>query len=986
MPMPNTACPRDGCFISVPFATFATVRAIHEIKTRASARTQRVVTTCTYPLAMARIAARPLSCLDVLRSSELFAATDVLICARRALRAEREIVSAELHRVIGQCANPAQRGKLVRARRSLYNGRSLSAQERDVIRANGTVALERALEALERAATAEATHAASCRTLYTRRCEREAAALREIVRDETLLRGVALSSQSLFERIKEWSSGAEGQNGARYSQVERGVLRYLTRMVMKATPFSTFCRVAAAEWRDSSSDGAPMVEGQLDRTNTCVRLNKALYGTIWVTLRARDPVRNRLRLRVAPALRRIGDVYELLSTERRREVFRRVPATPIVDCILDIVRKDSGCTIARITDVLIRTTECNAARADLDAYVRKLVDAGLLQPCAVVDDQEPDWDVPLARFLGEIDDPTCVTVASSLGALREALSRYEHAASERRMELLTEMRRHVAVMLAVLELEDYSGATPIFEDVASTAALNLPGGPRVLALLRTVREFGELLTRLAPARVEQANMRHFLDAAYGVGRAVPLLEFYREYYRDGKKERVAHAQSDGTSRAHFDPFRLPIARALRQRVHELVALMTREWAKAPGAVELQLPLEEVRAILHRAPERPSAPRSVSCFLQVVPDGPETRVVLKRWAFGSGHGKYFSRFLPLLPERLESEVKARNERLAEYGYAEILGDASFNGNLHPPLLAAAIAYPTCDTQPPPRAIGADALDVVADADDENALLLIHRESGRRVIPVDVGFLVRESRAPFYQLLVQMGDDLDCMIEWPDELTLAEAASRSGDGAPQVETVTIAGAIASRISYRPRVLLGSGIVLARRRWRIPRASIPRRERGESGSDFFVRLSVWRVAEGLPDEGYVSIYEPPTVPTGARPLGKGGETTNAHSEAVEPASADSVQGQPSRATEARRISRDARKPQYVHFGSPALCRLFEHMGGSLEDCTFVLDERYPTDEHALASSGERFTYELLAQFDRAGADARQWRAPQHSFPGAT
>ena len=59
------------------------------------------------------------------------------------------------------------------------------------------------------------------------------------------------------------------------------------------------------------------------------------------------------------------------------------------------------------------------------------------------------------------------------------------------------------------------------------------------------------------------------------------------------------------------------------------------------------------------------------------------------------GKYFSRFLYLLPDEVEKDLVASNRRLTRSELAEICGDASYNADLHPPLLPEEIAYPTAE---------------------------------------------------------------------------------------------------------------------------------------------------------------------------------------------------------------------------------------------------------------------------------------------------
>jgi len=123
-------------------------------------------------------------------------------------------------------------------------------------------------------------------------------------------------------------------------------------------------------------------------------------------------------------------------------------------------------------------------------------------------------------------------------------------------------------------------------------------------------------------------------------------------------------------------------RGLAKRIREL-------WRAAPSAEEIVLERRDLEELTAGLPDLAEPFRSVSLFVQPVPDGLVLDEVLV------GFGKYFSRFLYLLPEEKEKDLVAANRRLTRSALAEICGDASFNADLHPPLLPEEIAYPMAE---------------------------------------------------------------------------------------------------------------------------------------------------------------------------------------------------------------------------------------------------------------------------------------------------
>ncbi|HSN88129.1 MAG TPA: lantibiotic dehydratase, partial [Thermoanaerobaculia bacterium] len=444
---------------------------------------------------------------------------------------------------------------------------------------------------------------------------------------------------------------------------------------------------------------------------------------------------------------------------------------------------------------------------------------------------------------------------------------------------------------------------------------------------------------------EQANMRHFFTEHYGSDR-VPLLRFYEDYYREhlqvhlerqeqlwGPPSGDADEERDTETLARLsNPFRLELVDKLNAARHGLGKRIRELWRAAPSAEEIVLErrdLEELAAGIPDLADLEDPFRSVSLFVQPVP-GIVPRMVLHEVL--GGFGKFFSRFLYLLPGEVEKDLVAANRRLTRSTLAEICGEASFNGDLHPPILPEEIAYPTAEGGSAREQISVADLAVEPDPRSPFRVRLVNVTTGREVIPVDLGFLNPRMRPPLFQMLSRMTPVAAFLLSPPEQPEEPEAAGRE---AP------------ARMVHRPRVTYRDRLVLARRRWTLPQALFPGRDRQESEAGYFLRIQRWREELDLPEEVFVRIVDlgerrvPPEKIPGQMPPGR-----MAHRK---PGFRDHLG-----------------KPQYIDFRNPLLIDLFSRMTENLEKFEVILEERLPGRDQLIPCGEERFVTEMILQVD--------------------
>ncbi|MCG8459583.1 MAG: lantibiotic dehydratase family protein, partial [Holophagales bacterium] len=399
------------------------------------------------------------------------------------------------------------------------------------------------------------------------------------------------------------------------------------------------------------------------------------------------------------------------------------------------------------------------------------------------------------------------------------------------------------------------------------------------------------------------------------------------------------------------PFGLPFLEQLDRALVSLYQRIEELWRSAPDAEEIVLHSADLETAVENLPPPSNPCSSVSLFTQLVrggADGPNDGQgppgawegrgpALVARSYLTGFGKYFSRFLYLLPAEVLSDLRATNRRLTDQELAEICGDANFNANLHPALLPDELAYPTAEGAGGEQIATWD-LRVEPDPEDVHRLRLVRASSGKEIVPVDLGFLNPRMRPPLFQLLSRFTPSISFNLPLPE--SPGTGVGEGGDGRS-----TASGGV----EYRPRITYRGRLILARRRWRITHEAFPYRRSGEGEGEYFLRLQEWRQGLGLPAEVFVRI------------------------DLLPPSAGDS--GNAPREPAAGPVRQHLYKPQYLDFECPLLVHLFEKTGESLRRFRMSFEERLPAHEHLIpAGSGdglddERYAVEMVFQIDSAG-----------------
>lgn len=832
-----------------------------------------------FPYALVRITGAPfdLTSLAAPATAELLSRVAGL---QRELSQERLAIAEALHAYIGTDAAAHARAPLVRLRRDVYNGRPPQSAVVETLPPEIRHGIEKVQE--------QARLLGELRTRAASEYERELVhtryELRRLAADEGFRRALGLASPSLLDRVLVLEQREPSRMRASDRDTEQGILKYVSRMHAKTSPFSHFTKLAIGRLTDGDAVMKRRLGDEPLVSKASMKPANLLFRHVIEICRGNDELRQVFAVRLNSSLQRQDGNYVFLTNFHNVEVFQAVEVQPVLEEVVQILRAASR------WDQFLRDLAgvLDAEAAEIEAFALQLVESGFIELDIGVSGIDPEWDQraverletfapgPAARELAEtlrmlrarVDE-----LAASRGVDRPRQLEAAHAEFFGNCERIGGIR--AATPPQQLEAGASESAIPmtrsrvtglthrrperlVYEDVAVTNDFSLPRAV-FEKISRTLHSLYARFTYSDPFDQRRDEMFAFFSERFSG--EVPLLRFYEDYTRAlvaGWKSQVTMAHAVTRERRKVE---------IADRIRPLLS---------PELDTLDLRLE------HFGEERPhlrgTGLGGVLQFCAADTDDGWLAVLNHPC---TGYGKGFGRFLHLFDPEVVERARELNV-VPGVLHAEAV-DASFHGaNVHPALMPYQVAIPGGHTSVDPEYL-LDLTDLVVAPDHGQCVLrLFHRPTGNLVQVFDLGMQVWLGRANLFVLLSHFSPVRVPMLDAANQAIERAFSDAGGDHKE------------AHIVRRPRVTLEKSIVLSRATWYVARALLPLREK-ENDFEYFERVAGWRKANGLPRHVFIAIY----ARSGAK--------------------------LPDHAPSATRPGRDDYKPQYIDFNSPLFVNLF-------------------------------------------------------------
>ncbi|WP_080779573.1 lantibiotic dehydratase [Chryseobacterium phocaeense] len=711
--------------------------------------------------------------------------------------------------------------------------------------------------------------------------------IQELAGEYPFKNGVLLSSKDLYEQLENFRDADVQSLSKDQERMEFSVLRYLTRMAYKTSPFSSFTYLGLTE---ITSETSPKVHDP-DTPNCNIRLNNKLLKRIKKLMERHPDLQGLLFVNTNSSILETDNRFSFLMNCANIEVFQEIQAGGVNRYIKELIH-DAQENISLISLIEQLSTQIEADFSELKHYVLKLVDSGFLELTLECSEIDPDWDRHLLSFLAghKNGNKAAEQLWQLVSNLREAKNAFGTAGIAQREILLKESSS--LFDRTISDLENQAGIIKLPKDEIQNVLdyiLNkyrngegfeklpyIPVDYRQEGFIyedtytnqistideNTVNGLGQLLSdlcnRLSAFDIRAGgknSVKNFFTTTYSKDQLVPLITFYHEYYRYKNKSDLENEQIQ--ENVWSDLF----WKDLQQEEH---------------------PLGEIRIRMKHLNGLPSSNQSCpacSAFLQLFDQSSVTGTKAVVNGLMQGMGKMSGRFLHLFDPEISEIHREYNKRLfPDHLLLELNDDSSFNANIHPPLLDYEVKMPASNTQMKrSQQIPLERISVAYNA-DQDKVYLIDTVLKKEIYAFDLCLETITNRSNLYQLM-----SLFNPCTYVSYHPLIQVIDRNYAKELSHEAIRMF----------PRIIFEEKLILRRKGWLIDLQAIPRQSKEENSSIYFLRFHQWLAKIDLSTSVFLYLQS---------------------SYIPEDSSADKTAG-----------TRDDYKPQYIDFKQPLLFNLF-------------------------------------------------------------
>jgi len=683
--------------------------------------------------------------------------------------------------------------------------------------------------------------------------------LQELAMDTNLQNGLLLSSPVLLDQLPGYLQKEPASFRQKELRIEFSLLRYLTRMCFKTSPFSTFTYTGMMQLAGKETAiPSPLAKA----VKNSLRLNNALFEYLKSILIHHPGVNELLTVKLNKTATLKADKIQFLVNFNNVESFQLLPASGVQLLVFNYLKEaKESINVKELANYMAYAVE-EANYTSIKNYLLKLVAAGLLEAGMETSGIDPQWNHKLLNFFTKLEssEPAVFQIIYLFKQLQQYQLAYAKGDTTKRKLILAYAEKTVAAVFQKLQAE---AGLPLSRDTAKKADDQVKTRPvnggfetqnfiphhfsgrqlfyedcytPELEILedRCLQDFtakaDQLLNHLLPLdllKAEREKMRSFFLEHYPAQAQVKVIDFYQAYYFYVKKPEKEKAAKLGPAISDPGDWEKMISEKLASITQHKPNILNLGTDFFPEPVSKVSPVAAVQYsrglfVQFYKGESQKDAENQDCFFGVI------NTVLP------GMGKVSGRFLPLFTADMTTDFVKYNAQLyPEVLKAELNDASSFNANIHPSLLARELALPGGNkSYPEKQQLPVDEL-TVSFEQQTNALKLNYQQE--QVFTYDLCLESFYNRSNLYQLLAHFNQDTKLSLQ--PFINLVDACYLDIEEQQQ------------EIESLPRITYENSVVLRRRTWRVKTESIPVQQPGETAYAYFIRINTWRSQHGIP-----------------------------------------------------------------------------------------------------------------------------------------
>ncbi|HVI48738.1 MAG TPA: lantibiotic dehydratase [Chitinophaga sp.] len=745
----------------------------------------------------------------------------------------RDRLCDRIFELAGRLEDDRLRQKLIQLKRAVYNNKEPGAGHLPELETLFDDGLREAFAIYGEKITSVRTWLHETRRAYDALMSSHRRDLQNMAGMESLQKGILLSSPVLLEQLPYFTGKDPSLFKQKDHKMEISLLRYLTRMSFKTSPFSTFTYTGLMTLGDKNVATQTPVSR--------LKLNNSIFGYLMAIIR-RHPVLNN-HLIISKNITATADTgkFHFFINYMNVESFQQLPATALNKLIM---QQQDGITLTEMVTFLSDAIE-DADRDAIKDYLLKMAATGILEAGIGVSGMEEDWSSRLLSFLENIHPAPeeVIRIKDLFYQLHDYRNAYTNAAAAERAVILTvtaelvngvfgslqegaglpitterAMNNEPPKVLHTMQFahHHFTGRQIFYEDCYTPEAESLPE-ETILPVTQAAETLLHSLSPLDHLKPERDSMCSFFLKQYGEDASIKIFDFYRDYYYHVKKPQL--------------------------ETREDMTAATGDWHNEIMH-RLQSVLDTDSCEIHLDPQIfPDIPadtcsQSRGLFVQLFEEDGMQQAVIN--AVLPGMGKVNGRFLSLFGKEVAAHFASFNTRMHSSAVMVELNDASsFNANMHPPLLQHEISMPGGNNiYAQEQRLPATMLEVRYSPDSGTLVLY---NGAQQVYTYDLSLESFFNRSHLYRLLAHFNPDVR-----PSLSAFVKIVDTCYEQLHPVD--------GKEMYSWPRITYAQQLVLRRKTWQVKTAAIPQQAVHETELDYFIRLQSWRLENGLPEQVFL------------------------------------------------------------------------------------------------------------------------------------
>jgi hypothetical protein len=709
------------------------------------------------PIILLRVASLPTSTVEAFRCTAVLRTAEEVEAAFSRLEARRQARCDALHKLVPRQSNRLRR-ELLDLKRAVHNHRApvktlASPLFGDLLAADGGLAED--MRAWQHDVEEVGRKRAEGETALESDWVRLHDQLRSVWQNELLQRGILYAHPELYRDLDSrahWVSG-HSTTGRPIHKRELALLAYTYRAATKTSPFSTFTLTGIGH----VADDAPALRAPDVRH--CVFLpvlSPAVLRRIARRWLARPDVVAKARLRTPDVLDIEGGRIAFLTTangDGTEEIVRSVSNAPVASLIVQLMRTSvEGHSLRSLRRLVANNLQCDEAR--VSDLLLPLKDLGLLEPVLPFDACRPNAVEDLLAAVFELDVPDLESERDTVASLVTQVRTLSWSSLAEQAAALAATESAVGRLLG---LRKFKSGGVVFDRCAVAESVSIPS-----CVMREVTPLLEKLLDLLPLfNVDLGAfsvVQEFFRERCSGNRALGVLPSFMQLWEHFRGRHPGHGQDPFQLAADSDRTATEANSERRTLVAELLGSLR---GASMGGVELSAGFLMRWAGRARrfAPGR--APLSASFLGQFITNGssesmsfvlngiaPGYAALAAAWA--SGASAYSA------GNQLRTDLlKALSALDPEGDVVEIAAALDFGGQVRDRLTKRFLSYPSSPhLERENERIDWDDLGLFLD-ETLDRIVLGHRRTRRRVLPVHLGTISPTHFPPFYRFLLALG---------------------------------------------------------------------------------------------------------------------------------------------------------------------------------------------------------------------------------------